>query len=315
MDYNRPMSERPNRSTEAPMNTAPRGPSPQLTSAQRAELRGRAHGLSPVVMIGDAGLSESVVSETDRALDIHGLIKVRVHGDDRAAREALGLALSEQLACALVQTIGKLLVLWREPLPTDPVRAPIRRRVATAPKKLAAEGKPAPKKKARPGVPRAETPAKPVRRKAPPRHARTIGPGSRTARGALNPAIKPVMRASIDRDSAADHDDDGVLRAGRASAPPARSRPSAARSATAGASPKRPSTAGKSARSGVSSGAKKPRSTAVAGKPAPRKSAAPAKTSAARKPASGKPRTPQGGSSATRSERPAPRSRAGRRVP
>ncbi len=308
------MSERPIRSTEAPDETAPRGPSPQLTSAQRAELRGRAHGLSPVVMVGDAGLTDSVVSETDRALDVHGLIKVRVHGDDRAAREALGQALSGQLGCALVQTIGKLLVLWREPVPTDPVRAPIRRRVATAPKKLAAEGKPAPKKKARPGVPRAETPAKPVRRKAPPRHARTLGPGSRTARGALNPAIKPVMR-SIDRESAADQNDDGVLRPARASASPARPRPSAARSAMSGATPKRPTTAGKSGRSGVSSGAKKPRSASVAGKPAPRKSAAPAKTSAARTPASGKPRTPQGGASTTRSERPAPRSRAGRRVP
>jgi len=315
VDYNRLMSERPIRSTEALVETTPRGPSPQLTSAQRAELRGRAHGLSPVVMIGDAGLSETVVKETDRALDVHGLIKVRVHGDDRAAREAPGQALSEQLGCALVQTIGKLLVLWREPTASEPVRAPIRRRVATAPKKLAAEGKPAPTKKARPGVPRAETPAKPARRKAPPRHARTIGPGSRTARGALNPAIKPVMRTSIDRDSSADHDDDGVLRAARGGAAQTRSRPSPALSANAGAAPKRPSTAGKSTRSGIGSPAKKPRSASVSGKPAPRKSAATGKTTPTGKPASAKPRAPKGGASATRSERPAPRSRAVRRAP
>ena len=45
-----------------------------LTPAERSELRSQAHGLSPVVMIGDSGLTPAVVKETDTALKAHGLI-------------------------------------------------------------------------------------------------------------------------------------------------------------------------------------------------------------------------------------------------
>ena len=64
-------------------------------------------------MIGNDGLTPAVVKETDAALKAHGLIKVRVQGDDRAAREAIYLQLADQLSAAPIQHIGKLLVLWR----------------------------------------------------------------------------------------------------------------------------------------------------------------------------------------------------------
>ena len=172
------------------------GPAPILSSAERSALRAQAHALSPVVMIGDAGLTDAVGAETDRALSSHGLIKVRVQGDDRAARAAMATELSQRLGCALVQSIGKMLVLWRPIADAPQIKTPIRRRVATPPKKLAAEGKPAPTKRARPGVPRAEPAAPtPTRLRPAPRAARVMGPGSRTARGALNPAITPVNRS------------------------------------------------------------------------------------------------------------------------
>jgi putative YhbY family RNA-binding protein len=87
-----------------------------LTPAQRKEHRAAAHHLDPVVMIGADGLTDAVLREADLALKAHGLIKLRVFGDDRAAREALLLTLAERLHAAPVQHIGKLLVLWR-PLP------------------------------------------------------------------------------------------------------------------------------------------------------------------------------------------------------
>ena len=59
---------------------------PMLTSSQRAALRARAHDLHPLVMIGQGGLTTAVIKETDAALNAHELIKVRVLGDDRAAR-------------------------------------------------------------------------------------------------------------------------------------------------------------------------------------------------------------------------------------
>jgi RNA-binding protein len=67
-------------------------------------------------MIGSDGLTDAVKKETDAALNAHGLIKVRVQSDDRAAREAVFQTLADELDAAPIQHIGKLLVLWR-PLP------------------------------------------------------------------------------------------------------------------------------------------------------------------------------------------------------
>jgi len=85
----------------------------KLTPAERSALRAEAHGLNPVVMIGEAGLTESVMKEIAASLDSHGLIKVRVFGDDREARVAMYEQISGELDAAPVQHIGKLLVLYR----------------------------------------------------------------------------------------------------------------------------------------------------------------------------------------------------------
>ena len=91
-------------------------PQIQLTPAQRKVHRAEAHHLDPVVMIGNDGLTAAVTREADAALKAHGLIKIRVLGDDRAAREAIYMQLADALNAAPIQHIGKLLVLWR-PLP------------------------------------------------------------------------------------------------------------------------------------------------------------------------------------------------------
>lgn len=88
----------------------------QLTPAQRKEHRSGAHHLDPVVMIGADGLTAAVEKEVDGALKAHGLIKVRVFSDDRAAREEMLATLADKLGAAPIQHIGKLLVLWR-PIP------------------------------------------------------------------------------------------------------------------------------------------------------------------------------------------------------
>lgn len=99
------------------MTTAPtsaRRAVPELTSAERKALRALAHHLDPVVTVGDAGLTPAVLAETGRALTAHGLIKIRVHGDDREQRLAILDEICSTLGCAPVQAIGKLLVVWRE---------------------------------------------------------------------------------------------------------------------------------------------------------------------------------------------------------
>jgi len=88
-------------------------PALQLIPAQRSELRSRAHGLNPVVMIGAEGLTPAVLAEIDRSLAAHDLIKIRVFGDERDNRIAIYEEICDALDAAPIQHIGKLLVVWR----------------------------------------------------------------------------------------------------------------------------------------------------------------------------------------------------------
>ncbi|MCR2745581.1 ribosome assembly RNA-binding protein YhbY [Limnobacter parvus] len=84
-----------------------------LTPAEKKALKAQAHALDPVVLIGDKGLTPNVVKEIDMNLSAHGLIKVRVAGDDREARLEYAQTICDETGAALVQHIGKLLVLFR----------------------------------------------------------------------------------------------------------------------------------------------------------------------------------------------------------
>lgn len=88
-------------------------PTIPLSTAQRKEHRANAHHLSPVVLIGNDGWTPAVSKETNAALASHGLIKVRVFSDDRAARDLLFHAIADELNAAAIQHIGKLFVFWR----------------------------------------------------------------------------------------------------------------------------------------------------------------------------------------------------------
>ena len=84
-----------------------------LTPAERRALRARAHGLRPVVMIGSAGLTAPVLKEIGLALKSHELIKIRILGDDRAAREQALEQVCTELDAFPVQLLGKVLVVYR----------------------------------------------------------------------------------------------------------------------------------------------------------------------------------------------------------
>jgi RNA-binding protein len=89
-----------------------------LSEKQLRFLRGKAHALKPVVLVGHKGLTDNVVSETVQALSTHELIKVRVRLADRTAREALLAALVARAPCTLVTRIGHVAVLYR---PAEPL--------------------------------------------------------------------------------------------------------------------------------------------------------------------------------------------------
>ena len=86
---------------------------PSLTTRERAHLKGRAHALEPVVVVGQAGATPEVVAEVTRALAAHELIKVRVAASDRVARAATGDEIASRTDAAIVHRVGKVLVLWR----------------------------------------------------------------------------------------------------------------------------------------------------------------------------------------------------------
>jgi RNA-binding protein len=84
-----------------------------LTPAQRQTLKGLAHPLSPVVLIGDKGLTEAVIKETDHALKAHELIKIKAGSDDKALRGQWLETICRKLGAAPVQQIGKILIVYR----------------------------------------------------------------------------------------------------------------------------------------------------------------------------------------------------------
>jgi RNA-binding protein len=85
----------------------------KLTEKQSRYLRGLAHPLKPVILIGEAGLSEGVVKETERALHDHELIKVRARVGEREARNTLLEELARRTGSALVHRIGHVGVLYK----------------------------------------------------------------------------------------------------------------------------------------------------------------------------------------------------------
>ena len=88
-------------------------PATVLTPAERRALRARAHALHPTVILGAAGLSPSVMTEIDRSLKSHELIKIRVN-TDRPGREAILAEICRRTGAQAVQHIGKILVIFRE---------------------------------------------------------------------------------------------------------------------------------------------------------------------------------------------------------
>lgn len=89
-----------------------------LTPRERSSLKARAHALEPVVHVGHGGVTDAVVAELERALTAHELIKVRAGGADRDERQTILEQITARTDAAVVQTVGKVMVLWR-PRPLD----------------------------------------------------------------------------------------------------------------------------------------------------------------------------------------------------
>lgn len=84
-----------------------------LTAAQRKHLKALAHARKAVVQLGNAGVTEAVLKELDRALERHELLKVRLPALEREQRAVMARKLCDAGNAELVQEIGRVAVLYR----------------------------------------------------------------------------------------------------------------------------------------------------------------------------------------------------------
>lgn len=84
-----------------------------LNNKQKQFLKGLAHPLKPVVMLGNNGLTEGVLAEIEQALQHHELIKVKISTEERETKSLIADAIVRETKAVNVQVIGSMLVLYR----------------------------------------------------------------------------------------------------------------------------------------------------------------------------------------------------------
>ena len=84
-----------------------------LNESQKKHLRGLAHTIKPVVMVGQHGLKDTIFEEVEIALDAHELIKIKVSVGDREERDEIIQEICTRSDALLVQRIGNIAILFR----------------------------------------------------------------------------------------------------------------------------------------------------------------------------------------------------------
>ena len=85
-----------------------------ISESQKKYLRGRGHDLKPLIMVGDAGLSEALLAEYESTLAHHELIKVKVRAADRESRDEMINKLCDDHSASLIQRVGSVALIYRE---------------------------------------------------------------------------------------------------------------------------------------------------------------------------------------------------------
>ncbi|MDO3387210.1 YhbY family RNA-binding protein [Gilvimarinus sp. SDUM040013] len=91
-----------------------------LSADKRKQFRTLGHNLKPIVTIAGNGLTEGVLNELNRALDDHELIKVKLALLEREDRQEVVEVLKSLPNTELVQTIGKVALLYRKAAKPNP---------------------------------------------------------------------------------------------------------------------------------------------------------------------------------------------------
>ena len=85
----------------------------ELTSKQRAQLRGMAANLDTIAHVGKDGIGENLVKQVNDALEARELIKGRVLENSMYTAREAAEELKVAARCEVVQVIGSKFVLFR----------------------------------------------------------------------------------------------------------------------------------------------------------------------------------------------------------
>tara|TARA_R110001583_G_scaffold66935_3_gene191873 strand:+ start:12656 stop:12952 length:297 start_codon:yes stop_codon:yes gene_type:complete len=85
-----------------------------LSNKQKKHLKGLAHSLKPVVLLGQNGLTEGVLAEIENALNFHELIKVKIATDDREMKQLIIDAIVRETEAIHLAKIGHIVILYRQ---------------------------------------------------------------------------------------------------------------------------------------------------------------------------------------------------------
>lgn len=87
----------------------------KLKGFQKKYLRGLAHNLKPVVLIGQKGLTDDLVKSSDQALERHELIKVKFNEfKEKDQKAKITEELCKRTKAEIAGTIGHIAILYRE---------------------------------------------------------------------------------------------------------------------------------------------------------------------------------------------------------
>jgi RNA-binding protein len=83
-----------------------------MDAALKKKLKAQAHGLKPVIIVGQAGLTEAVLAETEITLNAHELIKVKIRAE-RDERNQISEKICTATGASLIQSIGQIIIIYR----------------------------------------------------------------------------------------------------------------------------------------------------------------------------------------------------------
>ncbi|WP_044407634.1 ribosome assembly RNA-binding protein YhbY [Thiomicrospira microaerophila] len=84
-----------------------------LSTNQKKYLRGLAHGLNPMIIIGSQGVTDSLMAELEKTLNHHEILKIKIAAGEREDRKGVIEHITKISRAQLVQSVGKMFVIYR----------------------------------------------------------------------------------------------------------------------------------------------------------------------------------------------------------